>query len=155
PRGAGPTGGVPEVSCEWPGLFVRQITPRVPCQTSGGKSVTRTLKSALITTLSLVLLLATGSTATAESGWWVPISTPSPESEVNAIGEPHRGTDANGDVVGYIDAHTHMFMDLGMGGNAVCGSTWSEQGIADALKGCDRHRVSILENLTNGDAGRG
>lgn len=117
--------------------------------------MTRTLKSALITTLSLVLLLATGSTATAESGWWVPISTPSPESEVNAIGEPHRGTDANGDVVGYIDAHTHMFMDLGMGGNAVCGSTWSEQGIADALKDCDRHRVSILENLTNGDAGRG
>lgn len=102
-----------------------------------------------------VLVLATGSGAQAETGWWVPQSTPSPESEVNATGEPERGTNEDGTISGYIDAHTHMFMDLGMGGNAVCGSTWSEKGIADALKDCDRHGVSLLENLTNSAAGRG
>lgn len=90
-----------------------------------------------------------------ESGWWVSTSPQATDSEVNATGEPHRGTDADGDVVGYVDAHTHMFMNLGMGGNAVCGSVWSEQGIADALKDCANHRVSILENLTNSAAGRG
>lgn len=114
----------------------------------------RTLKAAVIAALTTVVL-ATGSGASAESGWWVPDSTPSPESEVNAAGEPHRGENADGTVTGYIDAHTHMFMDLGMGGNAVCGSTWSEKGIADALKDCDRHQNSLLENLTNSAAGRG
>jgi len=114
----------------------------------------RRIKAAAIAALTAVVL-ATGSGASAETGWWVPTSTPSPESEVNATGEPDRGTNADGTVTGYIDAHTHMFMDLGMGGNAVCGSTWSEKGIADALKDCDRHQVSLLENLTNSAAGRG
>ncbi len=115
----------------------------------------RTLKAGLIATLSIFVVLTGGAGAFAESGWWVASSTPSPESEVNATGEPHRGTDAAGNVTGYVDAHTHMFMDLGMGGNAVCGSTYSEKGIADALKDCDNHGVSILENLTNGAAERG
>lgn len=114
----------------------------------------RTLKAAVIAALTTVVL-ATGTGASAESGWWVPDTTPTPESEVNATGEPHRGENRDGTVTGYIDAHTHMFMDLGMGGNAVCGSTWSEKGIADALKDCDRHQVSLLENLTNSAAGRG
>ncbi len=115
----------------------------------------RTVKAILIAALGVLLVASGGVSASAESGWWVASSTPSPESDVNATGEPHRGTDANGDVVGYIDAHTHMFMNLGMGGNAVCGAVWSERGIADALKDCDNHGVSILENLTNSAAGRG
>lgn len=119
-----------------------------------GGHMRRALKAAVIAALTTVVL-ATGSGASAESGWWVPESTPSPESEVNATGEPDRGANPDGTVTGYIDAHTHMFMDLGMGGNAVCGSTWSEKGIADALKDCDRHQNSLLENLTNSAAGRG
>ncbi|MCL3837930.1 discoidin domain-containing protein [Aeromicrobium duanguangcaii] len=115
----------------------------------------RSIKALVVAVLGAVVVIAGGSGATAESGWWVATSTPSPESQINATGEPARGTDADGNVTGYIDAHTHMFMDLGMGGNAVCGSTWSEKGIADALKDCDRHGVSILENLTNEAAGRG
>lgn len=98
---------------------------------------------------------ASAPNALAADNWWEATTTPTPESQVNVTGAPHRGTNADGHVTGYIDAHTHMFMDLGMGGNAVCGSTWSAKGIADALKDCDNHRVSILENLTNEAAGRG
>lgn len=114
----------------------------------------RIMKVGLTAVFGLSLLLAGGAAAGAESGWWVSSSTPTPESGVNASGEPHRGTNAEGGVVGLIDAHTHMFMNLGMGGRAVCGSVWSERGIADALKDCDNHGVSLLENLTN-TAGRG
>lgn len=115
----------------------------------------RSLRTGLMAVLTIIVVLGGGSVASAESGWWVATTTPSPESEVNATGAPHRGTGPGGDARGYIDAHTHMFMDLGMGGNAVCGSTYSEKGIADALKDCDNHGVSILENLTNGAAERG
>ncbi|MFH7322613.1 discoidin domain-containing protein [Aeromicrobium sp. JJY06] len=117
--------------------------------------MSRQLKAILVALLGALVVITAGAGASAESGWWVATSTPSPESEVNATGEPSGGTNAAGEVTGYIDAHTHMFMDLGMGGNAVCGSTYSEKGIADALKDCDRHGVSLLENLTNSGAGRG
>ncbi len=115
----------------------------------------RTLKVALVAGVGTLLLVSGGTMASANSDWWVASSTPSPESEVNATGEPHKGTNVAGEVTGFVDAHTHMFMDLGMGGNAVCGSTYSEKGIADALKDCNNHGVSILENLTNGAAERG
>ena len=113
-------------------------------------------KSAFLSAVfALSLTLGLAQPASAESGWWVPSNTQSPDAELNATGQPHKGTDTNGEVTGFIDAHTHMFMDLGMGGNAVCGSTYSEKGIADALKDCKGHETSILENLTNGAAGRG
>ena len=114
-----------------------------------------TVKAVTMAALGLLLLSMGVTAASAESGWWVATSTPSPESEVNATGAPHTGTDANGDVAGFVDAHTHMFMNLGMGGNAVCGAVWSENGIADALKDCPNHANSLLENLTNSAAGRG
>ncbi|MGH1564053.1 discoidin domain-containing protein [Mumia sp. DW29H23] len=96
-----------------------------------------------------------GTSASAQGGWWEPTDPPAVESEVNVTGEPFRGTAANGDVRGYVDAHTHMFSDEGFGGHAVCGATFSEQGIADALKDCDGHGVSLLENLTNSAKGAG
>ena len=96
-----------------------------------------------------VLVVGLASPASAESGWWVPTNPQAVESEVNITGEPHRGTNSEGEVVGFIDAHTHMFMDLGMGGNAVCGSTYSTKGIADALQDCKNHGTSLLENITN------
>lgn len=108
---------------------------------------------AAITALFAPLVFA--ASANAESGWWVAKDTPSPESEVNVTGQPFKGTDSNREVRGLIDAHTHMFMDLGMGGNAVCGSTFSKKGIADALKDCKNHKNSLLENLTNGAAEHG
>jgi microsomal dipeptidase-like Zn-dependent dipeptidase len=77
---------------------------------------------------------------------------PSPESEVNATGTPFTGTRPDGTVYGLIDAHSHMFMQDGMGGAAVCGKVFSEQGIAAALRDCPSHEPhglgALLENLT-------
>ncbi len=113
-------------------------------------------KSAFLSIVFTALLIAgLAPPASAESGWWVPQNNQNPDSEVNVTGQPHKGTNTHGDITGFIDAHTHMFMDLGMGGNAVCGSTYSEKGIADALKDCRNHETSVLENLTNGAAERG
>ncbi|MBC7278888.1 Coagulation factor 5/8 type domain-containing protein [Nocardioides sp.] len=77
---------------------------------------------------------------------------PSPESEINVTGEPFTGTAPDGTVQGLIDAHSHMFMQDGIGGAAVCGKAFSEAGIADALKDCPSHGIAgetaLLENLT-------
>lgn len=102
-----------------------------------------------VAALALGALPAANAEGGADSPWYEAVEPQTPDSELNVTGEPHRGTDADGDVVGYVDAHTHMFMDLGMGGHAVCGSTFSPEGIADALQDCPNHQVSLLENLTN------
>ena len=77
---------------------------------------------------------------------------PSPESEINVTGTPFTGTSTDGSVRGLIDAHTHLFMQDGMGGAAVCGKVFSVHGIADALRDCDSHgpngETALLENLT-------
>ncbi|WP_370616739.1 discoidin domain-containing protein [Mumia qirimensis] len=103
----------------------------------------------------VVGILAATSSAQAQSEWWEPTNPPAVESEVNVTGAPFTGTAPDGDVRGYVDAHTHMFSDEGFGGHAVCGATFSPGGIADALKDCDGHRVSLLENLTNSAKGAG
>lgn len=77
---------------------------------------------------------------------------PSPESEVNATGTPFTGTRPDGTVYGLIDAHSHMFMQDGMGGAAVCGKVFSEHGVETALRDCLSHEPhglgALLENLT-------
>ncbi len=77
---------------------------------------------------------------------------PSPESEVNVTGTPFTGTRPDGTVYGLIDAHSHMFMQDGMGGAAVCGKVFSEHGIETALRDCPSHEPhglgALLENLT-------
>lgn len=77
---------------------------------------------------------------------------PSPESEVNATGTPFTGTRPDGTVYGLIDAHSHMFMQDGMGGAALCGKVFSEDGIETALQDCLSHEPhglgALLENLT-------
>ncbi|MFC8943355.1 hypothetical protein ACFT1B_35290, partial [Streptomyces griseoincarnatus] len=77
---------------------------------------------------------------------------PSPESEVNVTGTPFTGTRPDGTVYGLIDAHTHLFMQDGMGGAAVCGKVFAEQGIETALRDCPSHEPNglgaLLENLT-------
>lgn len=111
------------------------------------RSVRRCTLAAASAVLALVGL-AVAPPATA-APWYEPVRPQAPDSEIDVTGAPHRGVDAAGRVVGTVDAHTHMFMDLGMGGNAVCGATYSAQGIADALKDCPNHERSLLENLTN------
>lgn len=102
------------------------------------------------TVLTVLAAMAVAPSAAADGTWWEATDPQTPDSQINITGEPNSGTNADGEVEGFIDAHTHMFMDLGMGGNAVCGSTWSEDGIADALQDCHNHERSLLENLTNG-----
>lgn len=104
---------------------------------------------------ALAVVLGFGPAASAGGGWWNETNPNAVDSEVNVTGEPHKGANAQGDVTGFIDAHTHMFSNEGFGGRAVCGKPFSEDGIEAALKDCDRHEVSLMENLTNGAAERG
>src|SRR5699024_9450296 len=63
-----------------------------------------------------------------------------PDAQVNATGMPHSGTDANGNVVGRIDAHAHMATDGFLGGAAHCGRPVSPLGITVALDDCPDHK---------------
>ena len=104
---------------------------------------------ALVAAPSAVAATGTTQVTPRAAAPYEPVRPQVPDSRIDVKGAPHRGTDADGHVVGTVDAHTHMFMDIGMGGNAVCGSTYSAQGIADALEDCPNHERSLLENLTN------
>ena len=112
-------------------------------------------------TASLAIAVGFGPVATAGadepagSQWWTATNPNPVDSEVNVTGEPHKGVNDQDEVRGFIDAHTHMFSNEGFGGRTVCGKPFSELGVEDALKDCDRHERSILENLTNEAAGRG
>ncbi|MDE9365587.1 discoidin domain-containing protein [Luteipulveratus sp. YIM 133132] len=103
--------------------------------------------------LTAALLATAGALGTSGASAAESPTLPSPESEVNVTGTPFTGTNPDGTVRGLIDAHTHMFMQDGMGGAAVCGKVFSEDGIADALKDCASHgpdgSTALLENLTN------
>lgn len=109
----------------------------------------------LATVVALVgaLALLLSPSAASAGPWWEPVNPQTPDSEVDVTGEPFTGTTGSGEVRGFIDAHTHMFSDLGFGGNVVCGATFSQNGIADALKDCPAHypdgRFAIVENLAS------
>lgn len=76
-----------------------------------------------------------------------------PDAQVNATGMPHSGTDANGNVVGRIDAHAHMATDGFLGGAAHCGRPVSPLGITVALDDCPDHKPdgvpALLENIVS------
>lgn len=105
----------------------------------------------------LVLALVVATTApgaSAGSAPWYEQSDPLPQdSEINVTGAPHRGTTPTGEVRGLVDAHTHLMSNEGFGGEIVCGKTFSELGIQDALVDCDSHgtdgRTALIENVTN------
>ncbi|MBW1599643.1 discoidin domain-containing protein [Streptomyces sp. JJ38] len=90
--------------------------------------------------------------AAEDTPWWEPVARPSPDSGINVTGEPFTGTDENGDVRGFVDAHNHLMSNEGFGGRLICGKPFSEDGIADALKDCPEHypdgKGAIFENLT-------
>ncbi|MFE5256810.1 galactose-binding domain-containing protein [Streptomyces coelicoflavus] len=111
--------------------------------------------AALALSLLAALLLSglgAGGAGAAERPWWEPADRPAPDSRINVSGEPFTGTDANGDVRGFVDTHNHLMANEAFGGKLVCGKPFSEGGIADALKDCPEHYPdgagALLENLT-------
>ncbi|MGW4161350.1 galactose-binding domain-containing protein [Streptomyces sp. NPDC004788] len=114
--------------------------------------------------VSLFIALATvvfgaGPVPAADTGghWWEPTARPAPDSQINVTGAPFTGTDAQGKVRGFIDAHNHLMSNEGFGGRMICGQTFSEAGVADALKDCPEHYPdgsgALFEHLTGGDDG--
>ncbi|MEU5811773.1 discoidin domain-containing protein [Streptomyces sp. NPDC047718] len=96
--------------------------------------------------------------APAETGWWVPTARPGQDSQINVTGEPFKGTDAQGRVRGFVDAHDHIMSNEGFGGRLICGKPFSELGVADALKDCPEHypdgTLAIFDFITKGGDGK-
>lgn len=130
-------------------------TPRhvLPPVFDRARRLTRHPMAALLALVLATVGIVSATSATADSRPWYEASNPqTPDSEVNVTGAPFQGTAANGEVRGLIDAHTHLMSNEGFGGNIVCGKTYSEKGVADALKDCDNHypdgSLALIENLT-------
>ncbi|MFF0745515.1 discoidin domain-containing protein [Streptomyces sp. NPDC004111] len=115
-----------------------------------------TAVSLLIAVMALVLGAIPSSAA--ESDWWTPTARPTPDAQVNVTGEPFKGTDAQGRVKGFVDAHDHIMANEGFGGRLICGKPFSEQGVADALKDCPEHypdgSLAIFDFITKGGDGK-
>ncbi|MEW1911833.1 discoidin domain-containing protein [Kitasatospora sp. NPDC085895] len=116
------------------------------------------------TLVALLLALTAGAfgavrapAAHAAGGWWEPAARPAPDSQINVTGAPFTGTDADGNVRGFVDAHNHLMSNEGFGGRIICGATFSEKGAADALKDCPEHypdgALALFENVTGGADG--
>ncbi|MFF7249789.1 discoidin domain-containing protein [Embleya sp. NPDC008237] len=106
----------------------------------------------------MALVLGPMPDSAAEPGWWTPTARPMPDSQINVTGEPFKGTDAQGRVRGFVDAHDHIMANEGFGGRLICGKPFSEQGVADALKDCPEHypdgTLAIFDFITKGGDGR-
>lgn len=119
----------------------------------------RRARAVLITFVAAATMLLTGagSGAAGSDPWWEPTHRPTPDSEVNVTGAPFTGTDENGDVRGFLEAHNHVFSNEGFGGKMICGKVFDPAGIAEALKDCPEHYPNgagaIFEHLTGGDDG--
>ncbi|MFG2822244.1 discoidin domain-containing protein [Kitasatospora sp. NPDC048365] len=111
----------------------------------------------LLLVLTAALFAGPARQARAADGWWNPTARPAPDSQINVTGEPFRGTDANGKVRGFVDAHNHLMSAEGFGGRIICGSVFSTKGAADALKDCPEHypdgALALFENVTGGADG--
>ncbi|MFE4258276.1 discoidin domain-containing protein [Streptomyces sp. NPDC056883] len=96
--------------------------------------------------------------AAADNNWWEPTARPAPDSQINVTGEPFKGTDAQGNVRGFVDAHDHIMSNEGFGGRLICGKPFSDAGIADALKDCPEHypdgSLAIFDFITKGGDGK-
>ncbi|MFF3333863.1 discoidin domain-containing protein [Streptomyces sp. NPDC002888] len=114
----------------------------------------------VVSLLLLVLAMTLGPTpsSAAAADWWTPTARPAPDSQINVTGEPFTGTNSAGEVRGFVDAHDHLFANEGFGGRLICGRTFSEAGIADALKDCPEHypdgSLAIFDFITNGGDGK-
>ncbi|MEO3764832.1 discoidin domain-containing protein [Streptomyces sp. B5E4] len=119
-------------------------------------------KAGLITLVTVLFAaltaLGTGpGTAAAANDWWDPVARPAPDSGVNVTGEPFRGTDARGNVRGFVDAHNHVMSNEGFGGRIICGKPFDQRGVTEALKDCPEHypdgALALFENVTGGADG--
>ncbi|MFF0064922.1 discoidin domain-containing protein [Streptomyces sp. NPDC005279] len=112
--------------------------------------------SLLLTVVAMVL--GTAPSASADSGWWTPAARPAPDSQINVTGEPFKGTDSQGQVRGFVDAHNHLMSNEAFGGRLICGKPFSELGVADALKDCPEHypdgSLAIFDFITKGGDGK-
>ncbi|MEE1825162.1 discoidin domain-containing protein [Streptomyces sp. BE20] len=114
----------------------------------------------LISLLALAAAMLASPAPGAASGadWWEPVSRPAPDSRIDVTGEPFRGTDAQGRVRGFVDAHNHLMSNEAFGGRLICGKTFSEAGVADALKDCPEHypdgSLAFFDLITKGGDGR-
>jgi microsomal dipeptidase-like Zn-dependent dipeptidase len=103
--------------------------------------------------LGLLLAVPQGPPAdAAERPWWEPANRPALDSEINVTGAPFRGTDAKGNVRGFVDAHNHVMTNEAFGGRMICGKPFSDEGITDALKDCPEHypngEFAVFDQLT-------
>ncbi|MFJ2442923.1 discoidin domain-containing protein [Streptomyces sp. NPDC087658] len=114
------------------------------------------LLSSLLALVTLLLGPAPG--ASADGSWWEPTARPAPDSRIGVTGEPFTGTDAQGRVRGFVDAHNHLMANEAFGGRLICGKTFSEKGIADALKDCPEHypdgSLAVFDFITKGGDGK-
>ena len=111
----------------------------------------RVLPLAAVLLAALLVLVTPGANA-GSSPWYEQSDPQAKDSEINVTGEP-AGGESGDEVRGFIDAHTHLMSNEGFGGDIVCGKSFSELGIEDALTDCDSHgtdgRSGLIENLTH------
>src|SRR5690606_12934541 len=110
------------------------------------------LLTGVLVGLLAVLLAAPVTTSGASPGtpdWWEPVDRPSPDSEINVVGEPFRGT-TDGEIRGFLEGHNHVFPNEGFGGRMICGRVFHPEGVEQALKDCPEHypngAAAIFEN---------
>ncbi|MFI6106384.1 discoidin domain-containing protein [Streptomyces sp. NPDC051310] len=118
----------------------------------------------VLAVLSLVLTLLSlgpaqaGAGAASGPGWWDPVARPAPDSRIDVTGEPFKGTDSQGRVRGFVDAHDHLMSNEAFGGRLICGKPFSAGGVADALKDCPEHypdgSLAVFDFITKGGDGR-
>ncbi|MGC0373076.1 discoidin domain-containing protein [Streptomyces sp. SAI-229] len=112
--------------------------------------------SLLLLVLAAVLAPTPGSAAAGD--WWDPVARPVPDSGTGVTGEPFKGTNAAGEVRGFVDAHNHVMANEAFGGRLICGRPFSAKGIADALKDCPEHypdgSLAVFDFITGGGDGR-
>ncbi|WP_433255760.1 Coagulation factor 5/8 type domain-containing protein [Streptosporangium sp. CA-135522] len=105
-------------------------------------------RSILRTIVFALLLIGT----VAMAGSAAMAAPPRPESEVNASGEPLKGTAPDGTVRGFVDAHTHLMSYEAFGGKLMCGKPFDPDGITKALVDCLDHyphgEAAWFENFT-------
>ncbi|MEV4277210.1 hypothetical protein [Actinoplanes xinjiangensis] len=77
-----------------------------------------------------------------------------PDIATGVTGTPSAGVDANGRLVGWIDAHAHITAGEAFGGALHCGDAYAPGGVAVALKGCASHGTlgwgALLEAIIAG-----
>ncbi|MGW2993544.1 galactose-binding domain-containing protein, partial [Streptomyces sp. NPDC001193] len=116
------------------------------------------LLALLLAMAAMALGPAPGAAADGDAGWWNPTARPAPDSQINVTGEPFKGTDAQGRVRGFVDAHDHIMSNEGFGGRLICGKAFSDLGVADALKDCPEHypdgSLAIFDFITKGGDGK-